>query len=160
MFPCSKGHSVRAYLDTILNDLTSNMTDLFSAEIYVGKYVVHYQDFQGYCVWRRVKTLFNNKYIFRKSVEVSFPRVSPFLSAHNLWHSLVWNIEFETLKIQSISNLNFSGYSRQKNRVQTRKKIRFLKLDMYFNLENVKNQVQTDRGYVSSGGNLSEGQYL
>jgi hypothetical protein len=61
------------------------------------------------------------------------------------------------LKIQSISNLNFSGYSRQKNRVQTRKKIRFLKLDMYFNLENVKNQVQTDRGYVSSGGNLSGG---
>ena len=101
MFPCSKGHSVRAYLDTILNDLTSNMTDLFSAEIYVGKYVLHYQDFQGYCVWRRVKTLFNNKYIFRKSVEVSFPRVSPFLSALTLWHSLVWNMDFKMLIFQT-----------------------------------------------------------
>ena len=43
-------------------------------------------------------------------------REFPYLSALQ-----VWNIEFETLKIYFISNSNYSGYSRQKNQVQTRK---------------------------------------
>jgi hypothetical protein len=34
------------------------------------------------------------------------------------------------MKIWSISNLNFSGYSRQKNKVQAREKVKFIKLDI------------------------------
>ena len=62
-------------------------------------------------------------------------REFPYLSALQ-----VWNIEFETLKIYFISNSNYSGYSRQKNQVQTRKN---------FKLENVKNQAQINKGSVS-----------
>ena len=38
------------------------------------------------------------------------------LSALDFCNSLIWNIEFDELDFYSISNLNFTAYSRQKNR--------------------------------------------
>jgi hypothetical protein len=40
---------------------------------------------------------------------------------------LVWNIKFDELDFLSISNLSFTGYSRQKNQVQTGKKFKLIK---------------------------------
>ena len=57
-------------------------------------------------------------------------RQTAYLSALDFCNSPVWNIEFDELDFQSISNLNFTGYSRQKNPVQTGKKIQFIKLNI------------------------------
>ena len=48
---------------------------------------------------------------------------SPYLSALDFCNSPVWSIEFLELDFWSISNLNFTGYSRQQNPVQNLKKI-------------------------------------
>ena len=56
---------------------------------------------------------------------------SHYLSALDACNSPVLNIGFDELDFQSISNWNITGYSRQKNLVQTRgKKIQFIKLDI------------------------------
>ena len=60
----------------------------------------------------------------------------------------VWNIEFD---FWSLSNWNFAAYTGSKYQVQTRQKIKSIKLDTYFKLEFCKNQVQIDRGSISFG---------
>ena len=70
---------------------------------------------------------------------------TPYLSALDFCNSPVLNIQFDELDLLSISNLNFTDYSRQKNSVQTGKK-NPVHQTQYFRLENCKNQVQIDGG--------------
>jgi hypothetical protein len=56
--------------------------------------------------------------------------LSPYLSALDFFNSPVWNIQFDELNFLSTSNLNCTGYSRQKNPVQIREKILFIKLNI------------------------------
>ena len=50
--------------------------------------------------------------------------LTPYLSALDFWHSLVWNFKFDEL---DFCRLHSSG---SKNPVQTRKKIQFIKLEI------------------------------
>ena len=64
---------------------------------------------------------------------------TPYLSALNFWHSLAWNFKFDELDFFPSLNWIFAGYSDSKNPIHQ---------TWYFKLENVKNQVQIDRGTV------------
>ena len=55
---------------------------------------------------------------------------SSYLSALDFWHSPVWNFKFDELDFFPSLNWIFSGYTGSKNRVQTRKKIQFIKLEI------------------------------
>jgi hypothetical protein len=70
---------------------------------------------------------------------------SHYLSALDACNSPVLNIGFDELDFQSISNWNFTGYSRQKNLVQNRGK-KSGSSNLIFQLENFKKQVQIERG--------------
>ena len=66
-------------------------------------------------------------------------QVNFFVPGHDFWHSLFWNIKYDELNFQCISNLRFICYSRLKYPVhQTR----------YFKLENFKCQMQIDWGML------------
>ena len=54
----------------------------------------------------------------------------PYLSAHDFFKIPVWNIKFDEFDVWSISNWNFAGYKGSKYQVQTRKKIKFINLDI------------------------------
>ena len=72
-----------------------------------------------------------------KSPTIANSILSPYLSALDFWHSIVWNIKFETLKIWS--NLTLSVYRRKKNQIHQ---------TQGFKLENFKNQLLIDRGNI------------
>ena len=76
----------------------------------------------------------------------SYAGLSPYLSALDLWHSLVWNIEFDELEFFLV----WTGFLKATQAV----KIQFKQLDkipihqtLNFKLENVKIQVQIDSGF-------------
>ena len=74
--------------------------------------------------WGNLKPHFNKQFLLVLT--------NPSIYLHLIFAILQFEIciQFDELDFLSIWNLNFTGYNRQKNLVQTRKKVQFIKLDI------------------------------